>query len=756
MNEERRRLRRTGRDRWHREALSGYVQARVMARSLGTIYLLAGATAGASLAFPNAKYSVPAIALIVACVALVVGGVLLSGILNRASARTFKLIVAFGTLLVAAGVYEGGGPSSGAQFFFLWVIPYAFAFFSTRQAAFQTALMAASYAIVLAVQLHQHPALGPGGLVIGMWLIAVTTVVIVGTLARRLSRSLRDVDRRFHRSFVDSPIGAAFVSTDLIWLEVNDALARLLRRTREELIGHSTLDVTHPDDVELSRTAWRMTTESTVEFEKRYLRPDGSVVWAAVSISVITPEVGERYHFTQCRDITEHKRDREALEHQAVHDPLTHLFNRTLLVDRLETSLERRQGSGKQVGVILLDLDQFKVVNDSLGHHVGDEVLSAIAPRLAAATRRGDTLSRFGGDEFVVLCDLLRDPMDAIDRASDLASALSAPVELSSGEYSVSASIGVAVSTGPADTASTLLRDADAAMYRAKAAGRGRVELFDNSMREQAMARLQLESDLRAALPGRQLFLEYQPVVNAATGRPVAVEALVRWNHPTRGRLGPDQFIPLAEETGLIVEIGDWVLEEALTQLSEWQVAAPSEPPLSVSVNVSVRQLAVPGLVERMAHLLRELPLAPRSVGVELTESVLLDDGYPASMLQALRDLGVHVLLDDFGTGYSSLAYLERFPIDALKIDRSFVASLEEGNERGAVLQAIFAMAAALGLEAIAEGVETTGQLRQLRDLGCRWVQGFVIARPLPADRVLAFIAEQATLSSAVGGVPAD
>jgi EAL domain-containing protein (putative c-di-GMP-specific phosphodiesterase class I) len=270
------------------------------------------------------------------------------------------------------------------------------------------------------------------------------------------------------------------------------------------------------------------------------------------------------------------------------------------------------------------------------------------------------------------------------------------------------------------------------------------------------MARLQLESDLRGAVPGHQLVLEYQPVVNAATGRPVAVEALVRWDHPTRGRLAPDIFIPLAEETGLIVEIGDWVLEEALTQLSAWQAAAPSEPPLSVSVNVSVRQLAVPGLVERMAHLLRELPLAPRSVGVELTESVLLDDGYPASTLQALRDLGVHVLLDDFGTGYSSLAYLERFPIDALKIDRSFVASLEEGNERGAVLQAIFAMAAALGLEAIAEGVETTGQLRQLRHLGCRWVQGYVIARPLPADRVLAFIAEQATLSSAVGAAPAD
>jgi len=721
-----------------------------MARSLGVLFVLAGTVAVAALAFPNARYAMPDLALTVACVAFVVGGLLLSGVLDEAPPRAFKLIVALGTLLAAAGVYESGGPSSGAQFFFLWSIPYGYAFFSTRQAALQTGLMATSYAIVLAVQLHQHPDMGPSGLLIGMWVIAVSTVIIVGTLARRLSRALRDVDLRFQRGFVDSPVGAAFVSPDLVWLEVNDALASLLGRRREHLVGQSVLDFTHPSDLSISGEMSRSPGDRTVEFEQRFLRPDGAVVWAAVSTSVITPEVGHPYQFSQYRDITEHKRDREALEHQAVHDPLTGLFNRTLLLDRLETALERRPLSGKQVGVILLDLDQFKVVNDSLGHHVGDEVLSAIAPRLVRATRRGDTLSRFGGDEFVLLCDLLRDPMDAIDRASDLAAALSAPVELSSGLYSVSASIGVAVSSDPNDSASTLLRDADAAMYRAKAAGRGRLELFDHSMRNQAMERMQLESDLRRAIRGRELVLEYQPVVNAVTGRPVAVEALVRWNHPTRGRLEPEKFIPLAEETGLIIELGDWVLEEALTQLAVWQAAAPMDPPLSISVNVSGRQLAAPGLTERMAHLLRELPLAPRSVGVELTESVLLDDGYLASTLQGLRDLGVHILLDDFGTGYSSLAYLERFPIDALKIDRSFVMRLEEGAERNGVLQAIFAMAAALGLEAIAEGVETAGQLRQLRDLGCRWMQGHVISRPLPPDEVLAFITEQATLSSAL------
>ncbi|HLN04711.1 MAG TPA: EAL domain-containing protein [Acidimicrobiales bacterium] len=752
MGDGRRHLRRHARARPRRETLSGQVQGRMMARSLGALFVLAGATATASLAFPDAKYALADVALVVACVALGVGGLLLTGILDDAPPSTFKLVLALGTMLAAAGVYEGGSPSSGAQFFFLWLIPYAYAFFSTRQAMLQTSLMAASYALVLAVQLHQHPGLGPSGELVGMWIIAVATVVIVGTLARRLSRSLRDVDRRFHQGFVDSPIGAAFVSQDLVWVEVNDALASLLGRDPAELIGKSVLEVTHPSDLGLSQSLQATLGDNPVEFEKRYLRPDGTVVWAAVSTRVITPEVGQPYRFSQFRDITEHKRDRETLEHQAAHDPLTSLFNRTLLLDRLETALERRQFSGKQVAVVLLDLDQFKVVNDSLGHHVGDEVLSAIAPRLAAVTRSGDTLSRFGGDEFVLLCDRLRDPMDAVDRASELATALSAPVALSSGLYSVSASVGVAVSTGSADTASTLLRDADAAMYRAKAAGRGRVELFDNSMRDQAIERLQLENDLRGAVAGRQLVLEYQPVVNAATGRPVAVEALIRWNHPTRGRLGPDMFIPLAEETGLIVDLGNWVLEEALTQLATWQAAVPMDPPLSISVNVSGRQLAVTGLAERVARLLRELPLAPRSVGVELTESVLLDEGYPASTLQALRNLGVHILLDDFGTGYSSLGYLERFPIDALKIDRSFVMRLEEGDERSAVLQAIFTMASALGLEAIAEGVETPGQLRQLRDLGCRWIQGYVICRPLPAEKVLDFIAEQATLSSALGG----
>ena len=445
-----------------------------MARSLGALYLLAATTAGASLAFPNARYSVPHIAWMVAGVAFVVGTLLLSGLFNEASPRTFELVLALGTLLAAAGVYEGGSPVERGAVLLPLADPVRVRVLLDAPGRPADRSHGRSYAVVLAVQIHQHPELGPGGELVGMWVIAMVTVVIVGTLARRLSQSLRDVDQRFHRGFVDSPIGAAFVSnTGLVWLEVNDALTRLLGRKREELVGHRLLSITHPSDVKRSESIRRKLGEGTIEFEKRFVRPDGTDVWTGVSVSLITPEVGEPYQFSQFRDITQNKRDREALEHQAVHDPLTGLFNRTMLVDRLGMALERRQSSGKQVGVILLDLDQFKVVNDSLGHQVGDEVLSAIAPRLAAAARRGDTLSRFGGDEFVLLCDLLRGPMDAITRASELAAALSAPVELSSGRYSVSASIGVAVSTGAGDTTSTLLRDADAAMYRAKAAGRG-------------------------------------------------------------------------------------------------------------------------------------------------------------------------------------------------------------------------------------------------------------------------------------------
>ncbi|HUY30936.1 MAG TPA: GGDEF domain-containing phosphodiesterase, partial [Acidimicrobiales bacterium] len=358
--------------------------------------------------------------------------------------------------------------------------------------------------------------------------------------------------------------------------------------------------------------------------------------------------------------------------------------------------------------------------------------------------------ARIGGDEFVVLCVDLANPLDAVDRAGRLAEALATPLEIAGAPYVAAASIGVAVAAAPGADAAGLLRDADAAMNRAKGAGRNRIEIFDRSIRYEALRRLQLEHDLRAAIADDGLLLEYQPVVDTATGTPVALEALVRWEHPVRGRIGPDEFIPLAEQTGLVVELGDWVLRTALAHLAQWQLVHLCDPPLKVSVNVSGHQLAVPGFAGRVAELLRATPVAPGSLGIEITESVIIDVKVAHETLEVLRSLGVDVLLDDFGTGYSSLAYLEQFPIDVLKIDRSFVVRLDEGTERAVVLEAIFAMARALHLDVIAEGVESPEQIVKLRAFGCRWVQGFAVSRPLPAGEVVGFLVEQQTVARAV------
>jgi diguanylate cyclase (GGDEF)-like protein/PAS domain S-box-containing protein len=718
-------------------------ESRRFTRWIGLTFLAGGLVGFVALIFPPAPYSNVAIDWSAAGVAAATGLVLVSGVADRASRGGLELLLAYGTLLAAAGVYGGGTPVSGAQFFFLWIIPFAFAFFSLRQAFAQIALMAVCYAAVLAVQIHEHPAIGSSGLIIGMWILVVATAGIVGFLVRRLSRSLREADRRFERSFHDSPIGGAFLSRDLVFLDVNDALCEMLGREREEIVGHSTLEFTHQADYELTSTYVDADpSDETIELEKRFLRPDGSTVWARLSSAFVTTEGGEPYRFTQFRDITDHKKDRESLEHQAIHDPLTGLFNRTLFLDRLATALRHGTPVGR-VAVIMLDLDRFKVVNDSLGHHIGDQLLSAAAPRLAAAIPQSDTVARFGGDEFVVLCDELRSPMDVVDRAERLAAALTAPIELEAGSYVVRASLGIAVAEQADVDALSLLRDADSAMYRAKATGRNRIEMFNQPMRDEAIERLELERDLREAIQRGELFLEYQPVVDADTGHTVFLEALVRWEHPARGRLEPDDFVPLAEETGLIFEIGRWVLAEAIAQLARWQTLFPSDPPLGVSVNVSGRQFADARLCEEIAELLRNSGIAPYSLGIEITESVLFAPDPPGSTIDTLHSLGVRILLDDFGTGYSSLAYLERFPIDILKVDRSFIARLTSGTTGTVVLEAILALAEGLGIRVIAEGVEKPSTIEALRRLGCTWLQGWAITRPLHPDEVVQVLDER-------------
>ena len=725
-------------------------ESRLFTRWIGLAFLAGGLVGVVALIFPPAPFSDLSIDWSAAGLAAATGVVLVSGMADRASRGGLQLLLAYGTLLAAAGVYGAGSPTSGAQFFFLWIIPFAFAFFSLRQAAAQTGLMAGCYATVLAIQLHEHPGIGSVGLIVGMWILVVSTAGIVGFLVRRLSRSLREADRRFERSFHDSPIGGAFLSRDLVFLDVNDALCEMLGRDREAIVGHSTVEFTHPADYQLTVSFLDdEPSDGTVALEKRFVRPHGETVWVRIFSTYIEMGKGDLYRFTQFRDITEQKADRESLEYQTIHDPLTGLFNRTLFLDRLSTALGRRNPVGR-VAVIMLDLDRFKVVNDSLGHHVGDEILKAITPRLAGVLPASDTLARFGGDEFVVLCDELESPMEAVSRAERLASALATPVQLEAGSYALAASIGVAVATQPDIDAPSLLRDADAAMYRAKATGRNRIEMFNQSMREEAIERLELERDLRGAIRRQEFFLEFQPVVDADTGQPVFLEALVRWQHPTRGRLEPHDFVPQAEETGLIFEIGRWVLAEALAHLARWQSLLPSDPPLGVSVNVSGRQFADARLCDEIAELLRSSGIAPFSLGVEITESVLFAPDSPGGTIDTLRALGVTILLDDFGTGYSSLAYLERFPIDILKVDQSFVARLTTGTTGAVVLETILSLARALGIRVVAEGVEEPATIETLRRLGCAWLQGWAISSALRADEVSNFLNERQTIARAL------
>ena len=445
------------------------------------------------------------------------------------------------------------------------------------------------------------------------------------------------------------------------------------------------------------------------------------------------PEIGGLV--LNVRDVSERKALEDELAYRAYHDSLTELPNRALLTDRLAQALARGTRNGRRTAVLFVDLDAFKVINDSLGHRQGDQMLVCIAQRLRASVRPGDTVARLGGDEFVVLLEDIVDEEDATQVAERVLEQLKRPLTLGERELYIGASIGIAVS-GPQPTlADDLLRDADMAMYAAKNRGKGLYAVFEPDMSSQPLERLELEADLRRALERDELRLHYQPILELETGRLNGVEALLRWQHPTRGLVAPLQFVPLAEETGLIVPIGRWVLEEACQQASAWHAVHPSGPPLVMSVNISGRQFRDPALVEDVANALRASGLAPERLRLEITESVAMEAGMGTiQTLQALKGLGVHLAIDDFGTGYSSLSYLKRFPVDTLKIDRSFVDGLGEDSQDTAIVRTVITIAKMLNLGVTAEGIETLEQLNELRSLECDEGQGFYFARPAPSQ----------------------
>jgi diguanylate cyclase (GGDEF)-like protein len=426
---------------------------------------------------------------------------------------------------------------------------------------------------------------------------------------------------------------------------------------------------------------------------------------------------------------------KEHFRHAAFHDSLTGLPNRAMFTELLKAEIESSKRRNEHMfAVLFLDLDRFKNINDSLGHTHGDLLLVAFAERLERTLRPVDTLARFGGDEFAILLSGMTDATDAVRVAQRIQDELSQPFVLDKNSAFATASIGIALSSSGYDRADDILRDADIAMYRAKENGKARYELFDHGMHARAVSRLQLESDLRQAIEQKEFCVYYQPIVSLQTGRLAGFEALVRWNHPRRGLVSPADFIPVAEETGLIVPIGQWVLNEACVQVRQWQIDSPGHRSLSLSVNLSARQVAQPDLLQRIKEALENSKLNPHCLKLEITESVVMENAEAAAqMFKQLRSLGVQLSIDDFGTGYSSLSYLHRFPLNYLKIDRSFVMRLTTDNDN-AIVRTISTLARNLGMEVIAEGIETEEQFQQLRMLGCEYGQGYLFSRPV-ADR---------------------
>jgi diguanylate cyclase (GGDEF)-like protein len=427
----------------------------------------------------------------------------------------------------------------------------------------------------------------------------------------------------------------------------------------------------------------------------------------------------------------------EQLRHDALHDALTGLPNRLLFMERLAHALVRsKRREDFQFAVLFLDLDRFKVVNDSLGHHVGDELLTSVAARLLSCLRPSDTVARFGGDEFVILLEEISGPDDATRVADRIRAELVAPIVLEGFEVFTSVSVGIALSSSSYQRPEYLLRNADMAMYRAKARGTAGIEIFDRAMHAAALVRLQMESDLRRALEREEFTLAYQPIVSLDERRVTGVEALIRWEHPERGRMSPDEFIPVAEENGLITPIGQWVLGAACRQMADWRTRLGATAPRSMAVNLSTRQLSEPDLVERVSEAVASAGIPPEALRLEITESAIMQNADTAVvLLRRLKDLGVGISLDDFGTGYSSLSYLHRFPLDTLKIDRSFVGRIDQEPRSANLVQTILTLAASLGVKAVAEGVENRLQLQMLHEMGCALGQGYHFSRPLdPAD----------------------
>jgi diguanylate cyclase (GGDEF)-like protein/PAS domain S-box-containing protein len=533
------------------------------------------------------------------------------------------------------------------------------------------------------------------------------------------------------------------IGSDLLVRWQSASVKRMLGYDAAAIVESSILEFVHPDDVTLLRQelGTGMRRGGSVTFGARFAHADGG--WRDLEIiadnRLDEPAVGGIV--LSMRDVTDRKALEDELRHQAFHDGLTGLANRALFEDRLVHAMAGSRRHRQRMAVLFIDLDDFKTINDSLGHVAGDTLLKAVAVRVARTVRPTDTAARLGGDEFGVLVEMVEAPDDALRVAKRILDALAPPIEVAGRELRVGASIGVALGDATSSSAEELLRNADTAMYAAKERGKGTIEFFEDGMYERVLNRLELTGELQAALENSEFEVEYQPIVDMTSGRIVAAETLVRWRHPTRGRLAPAYFIGLAEETGLIVPLGRWIVERACAQAREWHIAHPDQAPIAVSVNVSPRQIRDPQFRSAVADTLAATELDPATLILEITETVLADrPDVVAGQLDALKELGVRIAVDDFGTGYSALSRLQQFSIDILKIDRSFVDGIESDGDKAKLVQSIVALGGTLQLDVIAEGIELEAQVEQLLAMRSPLGQGFLFSHPVSAADIHAML----------------
>ncbi len=525
------------------------------------------------------------------------------------------------------------------------------------------------------------------------------------------------------------------LGTDLRVVYQSPAVNEILGRPASEYLGLSLEDLVHGDDAPLAQAQLAKVLTgglgSTSDFEIRMVHRDGQ--WRIMDVVITNlldePDVGAIV--LNCRDVTGRHVLEQELNHQAFHDTLTGLANRALFVDRLSHAMDKGERGANAVAVLFLDLDDFKAVNDSFGHPAGDDLLVEVAKRIHAATRPGDTVARFGGDEFAVLVESGVMPEAAQVVAKRIIAALAPTFRILASDFSMKVSIGIAVAEGPHVTPDDLLRDADLAMYVAKRNGKGRFEMYRPKMHEDAVRLLETEVGIRQGLESNEFEVFYQPIVSAQTGRLTAAEALVRWHHPTRGLLAPIEFIGVAEDTGLIVPLGRQVLFDAVSQAQAWRQSGVVDDDFYVSVNLSTHQLQETDLVNSVSRALEVSGLPPEGLVLEVTESALIEDlSVTLPRLLALRDLGVRLAIDDFGTGYSSLSYLAELPINFVKIDKSFIDRIASGTEGSAVVRGVIDLSRAMGFTCVAEGVEQEDQRHILEELGCDFIQGYLFGRP--------------------------